>query len=101
MYEDITKDLHKLADAIESTENLPCFSNVRKAAYLITALEADNEQLRAQLFKLWPTPRERLYRFLGYFYFKYITLKKIVKKGKDTGTFWNGITRYWTMKAKQ
>lgn len=80
MYEDITKDLHKLADAIESTEHIHKYSTPRKAAYLIEALEADNELLRAQLFKLWPTPRERLYRVLGYFYFKYITIKKRLKR---------------------
>ena len=80
MYEELTQDLHKLADAIEATESLPCHSTVRKAAYLIHALERDNEALRAQLFKLWPTPRERLYRVLGYFYFKYITLKKRFKR---------------------
>ena len=80
MYEDITESLHKLADAIETTESLQKHSVPRKAAYLITALEADNEALRAQLFKLWPTPTERLYRFAGYFYFKYITLKKRLKR---------------------
>ena len=80
MYEDITEDLHKLADAIETTESLQKYSTPRKAAYLITALEQDNEKLRAQMFKLFPTPKERLYMFLGYFYFKYITLKKRFKK---------------------
>lgn len=80
MYEELTQDLHKLADAIETTESLQKYSTPRKAAYLIQALEADNEALRAQLFKLWPTPRERLYRVLGYFYFKYIKLKKRFKK---------------------
>ena len=80
MYEDITQDLHKLADAIEATESLQKHSVPRKAAYLIQALEQDNLQLRAQLFKLWPTPTERLYRVLGYFYFKYITIKKKLKR---------------------
>ena len=80
MYEELTQDLHKLADAIEQSESLQKYSTPRKAAYLITALEQDNEQLRAQLLKLWPTPRERLYRVLGYFYFKYITLKKRFKR---------------------
>jgi hypothetical protein len=80
MYEELTQDLHKLADAIEQTESLQKYSVPRKAAYLITALEQDNEQLKAQLFKLFPTPRERVYMFLGYFYFKYITIKKKLKR---------------------
>lgn len=80
MYEELTENLHKLADAIEQSESLQKHSVPRKAALLIHALERDNEALRAQLFKLWPTPTERLYRVLGYFYFKYVTLKKRLKR---------------------
>jgi hypothetical protein len=80
MYEEITQDLHKLADAIEATESLQKYSTPRKAAYLITALEQDNLLLRAQLFKLFPTPQERVYMFLGYFYVKYLKLKKRLKQ---------------------
>jgi len=80
MYEEITQDLHKLADAIEATEHLACQSTVRKAAYLIHALEQDNLLLRAQLFKIYPTPQERVYMFLGYFYVKYLKLKKRLKR---------------------
>lgn len=80
MYEEITQDLHKLADTIEAIEHLPCQSTARKAAYLIHALEQDNLLLRAQLFKIYPTPQERVYMFLGYFYVKYIKLKKRLKR---------------------
>jgi len=80
MYEDITQDLHKLADAIEQSESLQKYSTPRKAAYLITALEADNERLKAQLFKLNPTIQEQCMIMLGYFYFKYITIKKKLKR---------------------
>lgn len=79
MYEEITESLHKLADAIEQSEHLPCQSTPRKAAYLIHALEQDNEQLKAQLFKLYPTPKERIYRTLGTIYFAYLQLKKRLK----------------------
>ena len=74
----ITK-LHKLADTIESNESLHCISTCRQAAYTIERLYKENEQYKARLLILYPTPREYALRILGYFYLQYIMLKKRIK----------------------
>jgi len=74
----ITK-LHKLADTIESNESLHCISTCRQAAYTIERLYKENEQYKARLLILYPTPRVYALRILGYFYLQYIMLKKRIK----------------------
>ena len=81
-YEDLVEQLFKYADVIEQNENVHAQSTCRKAGWLIRALDEENEQLKAKLFKLYPSPQERLYRVLGFFYFQYIMLKKKLKGTK-------------------
>ncbi len=97
-YELIDK-LHKLADVIEHNDNIHCDSTVRRAAYTIERLYKENEQYKARLLILYPTPKEYALRIIGYFYFKYIMLKKKLTD-KSTGKFFFNV-QYWTMKAKQ
>ena len=80
-YEDLVEQLFKYADVIEQNENVHAQSVPRKAAWLIRALDEENEMLKAKLFKLYPSPRDYMYRVLGFFYFQYIMLKKKFKKG--------------------
>ena len=80
-YEDLVEQLFKYADVIEQNENVHAQSTCRKAAWLIRALDEENEMLKAKLFKLYPSPQDYMYRILGFFYFQYIMLKKKFKKG--------------------
>ena len=50
-YEDLTKQLHELADWIEKHNNVHCHSVPRQAAYTISRLEEENKQFRLQLNK--------------------------------------------------
>ena len=80
MHTELITKLHKLADTIESNESIHCMSTCRQAAYLITALQEENEQYKARLLILYPTPKELALRALGYIYFQYILLKKRLKR---------------------
>jgi len=101
MHTELINKLNRLADVIEANESVHCISTCRQAAYLIQALQAENEQYKARLLIMYPTPKERLLRIVGAIYFKFWALKTKWKNRKSTGTFWNGFTRYWTMSAKQ
>ena len=48
-YDDLIEQLHKLADWIEKENHLQCHSVPRKAAYLISALQDDNQIGRAHV----------------------------------------------------
>jgi hypothetical protein len=50
-YSEIIESLHKLADWVEKDNHVQCYSVPRKAAYLITVLQEDNNILRLQLNK--------------------------------------------------
>lgn len=79
MDQELITKLHRLADTIESNESIHCISTCRQAAYTIQRLYEENEQYKARLLILYPTPKELALRTLGYIYFKYITLKKRFK----------------------
>ena len=74
----ITK-LNKLADVIEANESVHCISTCRQAALTIQRLYEENEQYKARLLILYPTPREYALRTLGAIYLQYIKLKKRLK----------------------
>ncbi len=76
---DLINKLHKLADVIEQNESVHCISTCRQAALTIQRLYEENEQYKARLLILYPTPREYLLRIIGYIYLQYITLKKRLK----------------------
>ena len=78
-YELIDK-LHKLADAIEQNESIHCMSTCRQAALTIERLYKENEQYKARLLILYPTPKEYALRIIGYIYLQYILLKKRLKR---------------------
>lgn len=78
MDELITK-LHKLADTIESNESIHCMSTCRQAAHTIQRLQEENDEYKARLLILYPTPKELALRALGYLYFQYTKLKKRFK----------------------
>ena len=44
-HDELIEQLHKLADWIEKENNVHCHSVPRKAAYLIPALQEDNQRL--------------------------------------------------------
>jgi hypothetical protein len=48
---ELVNSLHKLADWVEKDNNVQCHSVPRKAAYTITRLTEENNQLRLQLNK--------------------------------------------------
>ena len=79
MHTELINKLHKLADTIEQNESIHCISTCRQAAYLINALQEENEQYKARLLILYPTPKEYALRLIGYIYFQYIMLKKRFK----------------------
>lgn len=77
--QDLIDKLHKLADAIEANESIHCISTCRQAAYTIQKLQEENEQYKARLLIMYPTPKEYALRIIGYLYLQYILLKKRLK----------------------
>lgn len=82
MNEELIEKLHKLADVIEHNESIHCISTVRQAAYTIKQLQEENEQYKARLLILYPTPRELILRLIGRLYFAWILIKKRTKETK-------------------
>ncbi|NDB61583.1 hypothetical protein EB001_24550 [bacterium] len=64
-YNEIIDSLHILADWIEKENHLQCHSVPRKAAYLITVLQDDNNIMRVQLMKGHYTIKERVLMAVG------------------------------------
>ena len=64
-YNEIIDSLHKLADWVEKDNNVQCHSVPRKAAYLIKALQEDNNMMRVQLMKGGYTIKERVMMAIG------------------------------------
>ena len=79
-YNEIIDSLHKLADWVEKDNNVQCYSVPRKAAYLITALQEDNNILRIKLMKGQFTFKERIMMTIGSVYLVWYKFKKRYKK---------------------
>ena len=79
-YNEIIDSLHKLADWVEKDNNVQCYSVPRKAAYLITALQEDNNILRITLMKGQFTLKERILMVIGSVYLVWYKFKKKRKK---------------------
>ena len=80
MDQELIDKLNRLADVMEHNDNIHCDCTVRHAATTIRRLYEENEQYKARLLILYPSPRDYMYRIVGYFYLKYIMLKKRFKK---------------------
>lgn len=81
-YNEIIDSLHKLADWVEKDNNVQCYSVPRKAAYLITALQEDNNYMRVQLMKGHYTLKERVMMAIGSVYLVWYKFKTNRKKRK-------------------
>jgi len=79
-YNEIIDSLHKLADWIEKENHLQCQSVPRKAAYLITVLQEDNNIMRVQLMKGHYTIKERVLMAVGSVMVMWYKFKKKRKK---------------------
>ena len=79
-YNEIIDSLHKLADWVEKDNNVQCYSVPRKAAYLITALQEDNNILRITLMKVQFTLKERVLMVIGSVYLVWYKFKQKRKK---------------------
>lgn len=65
MSEDLIKNLHTLADWVESTNSVHCHSVPRQAAYTIERLEEENRQMYLRLNKRDLTVGDIISRFIG------------------------------------
>jgi len=79
-YWEIIDSLHKLADWVEKDNHVQCHSVPRKAAYLITALQEDNNIMRVQLMKGHYTIKERMMMAVGSVMVMWYKFKKKRKK---------------------
>jgi hypothetical protein len=79
-YNEIIDSLHKLADWIEKENHVQCHSVPRKAAYLITALQDDNNIMKVQLMKGHYTIKERLTMAVGSVMLMWYKFKKKRRK---------------------
>ena len=75
-YSEIIDSLHKLADWVEKDNNLQCHSVPRKAAYLLYALQEENNMMRVQLMKGGYTIKERVMMAIGSVYLVWYKFKK-------------------------
>lgn len=75
-YDDIVNELHELADWIEKRNNVHCHSVPRKAAYLISALEEDNIQLRLKLNRMDLYPSDYINRVIGFIRLQWYLFRK-------------------------
>lgn len=64
-YQEIIDSLHQLADWVEKDNNVHCHSVPRKAAYLLYALQEENNHMRVQLMKGHYTIKERVMMAIG------------------------------------
>ena len=81
-YNEIIDSLHKLADWVEKDNSVQCHSVPRKAAYLITALQEDNNYMKVQLMRGQYTIKERVMMAIGSVYLVWYKFKKRNKKRK-------------------
>lgn len=65
-YNDLIEELHELADWVEKRNGVHCHSVPRKAAYLIEAMQEDNNQLRLKLNKMDLYPSDYINRVIGF-----------------------------------
>jgi len=79
-YNDLIESLHKLADWIEKENHVQCHSIPRRAAYLITALQDDNNIMKVQLMKGHYTIKERVLMAIGSIMVMWYKFKKKRKK---------------------
>lgn len=75
-YEDLISELHELADWVEKRNNVHCPSVPRKAAYLISALEENNIQLRKSLNKRDIYLSDYINRVIGFFLLQVYLFRK-------------------------
>lgn len=75
-YDDLVNELHELADWVEKRNGVNCHSVPRKAAYLLTALEEDNIQLRLQLNRMDLYPSDYINRVIGYIRLQWYLFRK-------------------------
>lgn len=80
MNDELTKQLHELADWVEKHNNVHCHSVPRKAAYLINKLEIENEQFRMLLNKRDLYFSDYVNRAIGLARYTIYKMKKKVKK---------------------
>ena len=79
---ELVNSLHKLADWVEKDNNVHCHSIPRKAAYTITRLTEENNQLRLSLNKHDYGFSDYINRIIGFIRLQIYLFRKKKKKWK-------------------
>ena len=79
-HDELIKQLHELADWVEKNNGVHCMSVPRRAAYLITALQADYDRLWLLNNKMDVYPIDYLNRFIGFIRLQIYLARKKWKK---------------------
>ncbi len=79
-HDELIKQLHELADWVEKNNGVHCMSVPRRAAYLITALQADYDRLWLLNNRMDTYPIDYLNRVIGFIRLQWYLLKKKWKK---------------------
>ena len=79
-HDELIQQLHELADWVEKNNGVQCMSVPRRAAYLITALQADYDRLWLLNNKMDVYPIDYLNRVIGFARLQWYLFKKKWKK---------------------
>ena len=79
-HDELIQQLHELADWVEKHNHVHCMSVPRRAAYLITALQAEYDRLWLLNNKMDVYPIDYLNRVIGFARLQWYLLKKKWKK---------------------
>ena len=75
-HDELIQQLHELADWVEKHNNVHCASVPRQAAYLISAMQEDNNRLWLLNNKMDVYPIDYLNRVIGYIRLQWYLFKK-------------------------
>ena len=75
-HDELIQQLHELADWVEKHNGVHCVSVPRRAAYLISAMQEDNNRLWLLNNKMDVYPIEYLNRVIGYIRLQWYLFKK-------------------------